>query len=239
VALCPHVAPFADNQFDCCDLLQRSGIHHGTAEIASSPFSIERGPVPGDELTTARRARPAGRTYPRVAPGPSKEPNHARGDLRKWLRRAVWTAQSAPSRCDCHALSELTYGHVGGFRRGDFLTSNQKTSWRRGRDSNPRYGYPYAAFRVRCFQPLSHLSLRRRAGAKAPTVQLFSEASAPKQGCGVTTRYPRCRRPARACPSGRSPPAGSARAPRAAGSRSRASPSWRPAARTLVSPRCL
>src|SRR5215831_17231390 len=32
------------------------------------------------------------------------------------------------------------------------------TRWRRGRDSNPRYGYPYAAFRVRCFQPLSHLS---------------------------------------------------------------------------------
>src|SRR5579864_1410363 len=34
-------------------------------------------------------------------------------------------------------------------------------NWRRGRDSNPRYGYPYAAFRVRCFQPLSHLSKRR------------------------------------------------------------------------------
>src|SRR5215475_9075291 len=31
-------------------------------------------------------------------------------------------------------------------------------SWRRGRDSNPRYPYEYAAFRVRCFQPLSHLS---------------------------------------------------------------------------------
>ena len=31
-------------------------------------------------------------------------------------------------------------------------------NWRRGRDSNPRYGCPYAAFRVRCFQPLSHLS---------------------------------------------------------------------------------
>src|SRR5262245_61528761 len=30
--------------------------------------------------------------------------------------------------------------------------------WRRGWDSNPRYGCPYAAFRVRCFQPLSHLS---------------------------------------------------------------------------------
>src|SRR5262249_61332920 len=35
-------------------------------------------------------------------------------------------------------------------------------NWRRGRDSNPRYGYPYAAFRVRCFQPLSHLSVAAR-----------------------------------------------------------------------------
>ena len=33
--------------------------------------------------------------------------------------------------------------------------------WRRGGDSNPRYGCPYAAFRVRCFQPLSHLSAAR------------------------------------------------------------------------------
>ncbi len=30
--------------------------------------------------------------------------------------------------------------------------------WRRGRDSNPRWSCPHAAFRVRCFQPLSHLS---------------------------------------------------------------------------------
>lgn len=33
--------------------------------------------------------------------------------------------------------------------------------WRRGRGSNPRYGCPYAAFRVRCFQLLSHLSAGR------------------------------------------------------------------------------
>src|ERR1044071_5597728 len=31
--------------------------------------------------------------------------------------------------------------------------------WRTGRDSNPRYSCPYAAFRVRCFRPLSHLSI--------------------------------------------------------------------------------
>ncbi len=30
--------------------------------------------------------------------------------------------------------------------------------WRRGRDLNPRYGCPYAAFRVRCIRPLCHLS---------------------------------------------------------------------------------
>ncbi len=32
------------------------------------------------------------------------------------------------------------------------------TAWRRGRDSNPGYPRGHAAFRVRCFRPLSHLS---------------------------------------------------------------------------------
>jgi hypothetical protein len=42
-----------------------------------------------------------------------------------------------------------------------------RKDWRRGRDSNPRYGYPYAAFRVRCIQPLCHLSAARP-GLKKP-----------------------------------------------------------------------
>jgi hypothetical protein len=33
-----------------------------------------------------------------------------------------------------------------------------QTDWRRGWDSNPRYGSPYARFRGEYFQPLSHLS---------------------------------------------------------------------------------
>src|SRR3954467_14848033 len=37
-----------------------------------------------------------------------------------------------------------------------------RADWRRGRDSNPRYPCEYAAFRVRCFQPLSHLSAGSR-----------------------------------------------------------------------------
>src|SRR5579871_4706199 len=40
-------------------------------------------------------------------------------------------------------------------------------NWRRGRDSNPRYGCPYAAFRVRCIRPLCHLS-KATAGPELP-----------------------------------------------------------------------
>ena len=36
--------------------------------------------------------------------------------------------------------------------------------WRRGRDSNPRYPCEYSAFRVRCHQPLDHLSSAAIAG---------------------------------------------------------------------------
>ncbi len=35
-------------------------------------------------------------------------------------------------------------------------------NWRRGRDSNPGYPHGHAAFRVRCFRPLSHLSAEVR-----------------------------------------------------------------------------
>jgi hypothetical protein len=51
-------------------------------------------------------------------------------------------------------------------RLQDFLMRRRRMrkSWRRGRDSNPRYGCPYAAFRVRCIQPLCHLSAEVRQG---------------------------------------------------------------------------
>ena len=49
----------------------------------------------------------------------------------------------------------------------------EKIIWRRGRDSNPRYPCEYAAFRVRCFQPLSHLSAKH-SRANRPSVAGFS-----------------------------------------------------------------
>src|SRR5262245_56165772 len=59
-----------------------------------------------------------------------------------------------------------------------------KQGWRRGRDSNPRYSCPYAAFRVRCFQPLSHLSVaanprKRIANALCSQTPTARQESAP------------------------------------------------------------
>src|SRR5579863_3651927 len=41
-------------------------------------------------------------------------------------------------------------------RRYEF--SAVQTVWRRERDSNPRYGFPYSGFQDRLFQPLTHPS---------------------------------------------------------------------------------
>jgi hypothetical protein len=38
----------------------------------------------------------------------------------------------------------------------------QVTSWRRERDSNPRYGFPYIGFQDRLFQPLTHPSAPKK-----------------------------------------------------------------------------
>ena len=46
-------------------------------------------------------------------------------------------------------------------------------TWRRGRDSNPRYPCEYAAFRVRCFQPLSHLSMSGSSEGAEPSDEAF------------------------------------------------------------------
>ena len=50
--------------------------------------------------------------------------------------------------------------------------------WRRGRDSNPRYPCEYAAFRVRCFQPLSHLSDGLHGASRGPPAERAAGTSA-------------------------------------------------------------
>ena len=44
--------------------------------------------------------------------------------------------------------------------RGIFISFLYFSNWRRGWDSNPRYGSPYTAFPVLPVQPLLHLSLK-------------------------------------------------------------------------------
>jgi hypothetical protein len=38
------------------------------------------------------------------------------------------------------------------------VASTESMQWRRERDSNPRYGFPYSGFQDRLFQPLTHPS---------------------------------------------------------------------------------
>jgi hypothetical protein len=61
VVLYPDVVPFADNRFDCCDLLQRSVIHYEAERKASS--AIISTPIQG--VTTG--------TVASVSRGPSED----------------------------------------------------------------------------------------------------------------------------------------------------------------------
>ena len=92
-------------------------------------------------------------------------------------------ARAAPRWCTA-ALRKCR--RTWGFSQARVMRESMSDAgWRRGRDSNPRYGYPYAAFRVRCFQPLSHLSANR---ARA----LFGPACRPSlnQPTGTKQAYP-------------------------------------------------
>ena len=55
--------------------------------------------------------------------------------------------------------------------------------WRRGWDSNPRYGYPHTAFRERHLQPLGHLSAPHGSLSHSPaTSQKSGESFAGSRG---------------------------------------------------------
>ena len=71
----------------------------------------------------------------------------------------------SPYRCSLPGLTRF-----GGHRRAGpgLLASHdgrgrrhRRSAWRRGRDSNPRYGYPYTRFPSVLLQPLGHLSASR------------------------------------------------------------------------------
>src|SRR5580692_11774886 len=57
-------------------------------------------------------------------------------------------------------------------RRKSRRLSAFQTAWRRERDSNPRYGFPYIGFQDRLFQPLTHPSARAGLGSTFSLVSL-------------------------------------------------------------------
>ena len=73
------------------------------------------------------------------------------------LRRGRGTSANY-YRCSVPGLAGFAVARLHGVR--SLITQTQ--SWRRGWDSNPRYGFPYTAFPVLPVQPLLHLSERMR-----------------------------------------------------------------------------
>ena len=78
-----------------------------------------------------------------------------------------------------HACRNATEAKSAGLKIANLRKINEINAiWRRGRDSNPRYPCRYAAFRVRCIQPLCHLS--DRGVARLKCVALVSRVYSPR-----------------------------------------------------------
>ena len=103
-----------------------------------------------------------GKQARRVPDKMQREALQRRAGTQVLLRRATFRAHLSRMRRECGSRLRRASLHASGQRsaRGvlRIRLNTAATAWRRGRDSNPRYGCPYAAFRVRCIQPLCHLS---------------------------------------------------------------------------------
>ncbi len=109
--------------------------------------------------TTAKRSRLI--TFavsPRLARRRMRTPQGYRRDHLRALAQRVEVAEGEVRIMGSKTTLLRTLATIGGVETAANGVRISVPNWRRGRDSNPRYGYPYAAFRVRCIQPLCHLS---------------------------------------------------------------------------------
>jgi hypothetical protein len=93
--------------------------------------------------------------------------SRSREDLKPDLGTAAWRKLPPFGRMTGKCISPksgsgLCDAHLGENSRETSFDALEnrilQSEWRRGWDSNPRYGSPYARFRGEYFQPLSHLS---------------------------------------------------------------------------------
>src|ERR1700749_1405776 len=120
------------------------------------------------QRTVGSGQRAAGRFPTRrpwaAAPGDERHAAVSRNKTAKTvcaLRICLWAPQTQAA--DEHSAH----------RPPEFIAS---VIWRRGWDSNPRYGSPYTAFPVLPVQPLLHLSVRRRTAGNLfgrPTLRAY------------------------------------------------------------------
>ena len=123
----------------------------------------------GDEPRPARLPRPnlaaLKRTFPTSGKGQFATKTWP---LRLWCGTAVARGElrNAPLRgakvLGCRGTENVPApskrGRTGHFERVCAEGGSWETSWRTGRDSNPRYGFPYTHFPGVRLQPLGHLS---------------------------------------------------------------------------------
>ena len=116
------------------------------------------------------------------------QPDHESGNqrIRSLFGRMMCarTASRASQRKPQPKFFKQHRGFAGSLVVSKSLYITDAYAWRRGRDSNPRYGCPYAAFRVRCYRPLSHLSVAGR-DAMPASVWLCNQRGAAKQALRI------------------------------------------------------
>jgi hypothetical protein len=103
VALYPDVAPFADNRFYCCHLLQCGVIHDGTGKAIATPV---------DTMTRERDERMWNLAY-RLAGSGDYESGIGRRDILCSGGSAVFSSLSA-CRCSVEAEGENKHEPVAG-----------------------------------------------------------------------------------------------------------------------------
>src|SRR6267154_6024641 len=76
--------------------------------------------------------------------------------MKSSLSSCRWeNAAGCPGPCIVAEAARDVASNIASFEK---RLAGSRGRWRRGWDSNPRYGFPYARFRGEYFQPLSHLS---------------------------------------------------------------------------------
>ena len=119
------------------------------------------------------------------------QPDHESGNqrIRTLFGRMMCarTASRASQRKPQPKFFKQHRGFAGSLVVSKSLYITDAYAWRRGRDSNPRYGCPYAAFRVRCDRPLCHLSVAA-SGANSPSVgRYLSKAARRDKGAAASS----------------------------------------------------